>query len=319
MRIERRFLGWGVFFIVAGAVALAVRGGYLSADQASQVWRLWPLLLVGLGVAIILGRSSLGWLGGLIIAATFGLLVGSALVGGVGQVGCGLDLDDRSAAGDAEASLGGDLGEGATIEVKRDCGALQVTTGPVGGWSLAYPQDRPPRVEESEGGVKLSPGEGSIFGARSDWRLTLPADRTLALQVEANAGSADLVLTNAHLSHFSGTFNAGSFRVDLSGATLGGIDLRVNAGSGTAILPAGTFGGRIDVNAGSLNVCAPDGTGLRITTNGTLASNDFASSGLVLTGSTWESPGYASAATKIDLTLNANAASLALRGDGGCS
>lgn len=319
MRIERRFLGWGVFFIVAGGVALAVRGGYLSTDQASQVWRLWPLLLVGLGVAIILGRTSLGWLGGLIIAATFGLLVGSALVGGVGQAGCGLDLDDRSAAGGAEASVGGDLGEGASVEVVRDCGSLDVTTGPVSGWSLTYPQDRPPRVEESEGGVKLSPTDRSVFGASSDWSLRLPADRTLALQVEANAGSADMVLTNARLSHFGGAFNAGSFRVDLSGATLGGFDLRVNAGSGTVILPAATFGGRIDVNAGSLALCAPSATGLRITTNGTLSSNDFASSGLVLTGSTWESSGYAGAGTKIDLTLNANAASVTLRRDGGCS
>jgi hypothetical protein len=318
MRIERRFLGWGVFFIVAGGVALAVRGGYLSADQASQVWRLWPLLLVGIGVAIILGRTSFGWVGGLIIAATFGLLVGSALVGGVGQAGCGLDLGDRAAAS-PEVSVGGDLGEGATVEVVRDCGSLQVRTAPVTAWTLAYPQDRPPRVEESESGVRLSPAEGSIFAASSDWVLTLPAERTLAVQVEANAGSADLVLTNAHLSHFSGTFNAGSFRLDLTGATLGGIDIRVNAGSGTAILPAATFGGRIDVNAGSLTVCAPGAAGLRITAKETLSSNDFASSGLVLTGSTWESPGYASAGSKIDLTLNANAASVTLRRDGGCT
>ena len=318
MRIERRLLAWGVFFIVAGGVALAVRGGYLSADQASQVWRLWPLLLVGLGVALILGRTSLGWLGSLIIAATFGLLVGGALVGGVGQAGCGLDLGDRSAAG-ADASAGGDLGEGASVEVVRDCGALQVTTGPVGGWTLTYPEDRPPRVEESEGGLKLSPTDGSIFGARSDWRLVLPADRTLALKVEANAGSADLVLTNARLSHFTGTFNAGSMRLDLTGATLGGIDLRVNAGSGTALLPAATFGGRIDVNAGSLTLCAPGAAGLRITANGTLSNNDFASSGLVLTGSTWESSGYASSEMKIDLTLNANGASVTLSRDGGCS
>jgi hypothetical protein len=167
--------------------------------------------------------------------------------------------------------------------------------------------------------VKLSPANGSIFGASSDWRLTLPAKRTLALQVEANAGSADLVLTKARLSHFTGTFNAGSFRLDLTGGTLGGIDLRMNAGSGTAILPAATFSGRIDVNAGSLTLCAPGATGLRITSNGTLSSNDFASSGMVLTGSTWESSGYAAAGTKIDLTVNANAASVTLRRDGGCS
>jgi len=65
MRVDGRFVGWGLFFIVAGALPLAVQGGYLPSDAASRVWRLWPLILVGLGVGIILGRTPLGWLGSL--------------------------------------------------------------------------------------------------------------------------------------------------------------------------------------------------------------------------------------------------------------
>jgi hypothetical protein len=73
------------------------------------------------------------------------------------------------------------------------------------------------------------------------------------------------------------------------------------------------------VNAGSLDVCAPEGSGLRILANGALSSTDFSASGLVRSGSTWESPDYATAETKIDLTVNANAASVTLRREGGCS
>ena len=61
------------------------------------------------------------------------------------------------------------------------------------------------------------------------------------------------------------------------------------------------------------------GGGLRIVANGALSNTDFSASGLVRSDSSWESPGYAGAATKTDLTVNANAASLTLRRDGGCS
>ena len=40
MHIRRGFLGWGVFLILAGAVPLAVRSGYLSEDQVGQLWTL---------------------------------------------------------------------------------------------------------------------------------------------------------------------------------------------------------------------------------------------------------------------------------------
>ena len=33
MRIDRRFLGWGVFLVIVGAIPLAVRAGYLTSDQ----------------------------------------------------------------------------------------------------------------------------------------------------------------------------------------------------------------------------------------------------------------------------------------------
>ena len=57
MHIRRGFLGWGVFLILAGAIPLLVRSGYLDADQVGRLWQLWPLILVGIGVGLILGRT----------------------------------------------------------------------------------------------------------------------------------------------------------------------------------------------------------------------------------------------------------------------
>ena len=81
MRIHRGFLGWGIFLILAGSIPLAVRAGYLSDVELRDVGGLWPLILVGIGVGLILSRTRYGFLGGFIVAATFGVIVGGLLAG----------------------------------------------------------------------------------------------------------------------------------------------------------------------------------------------------------------------------------------------
>ena len=121
-----------------------------------------------------------------------------------------------------------------------------------------------------------------------------------------------------HIGTLSGTTNAGSTVIDFAGASLGSLSYTVNAGSVGITLPAASVSGSASVNAGSLNLCAPPGAGLRIELSSILASNNFAERGLVQTGSTWTSPGYATAAVKIDLSLSANAGSVEIDPTGGC-
>ena len=89
MHVRRGYLGWGVFLILAGAVPLAVRSGYLSDDQIGRLWSLWPLILVGIGVGLILSWTRFAFVGGLIVAATFGLMVGGLLSTGIGTLSTG--------------------------------------------------------------------------------------------------------------------------------------------------------------------------------------------------------------------------------------
>src|ERR1043165_5562824 len=92
MHVRRGFLGWGVFLILAGAVPLLVRSGVLTDEQVANLWTLWPLILVGIGVGLLLSRTRYGFVGGLIVAATFGLMIGGVLSSGVSTIstgGCG--------------------------------------------------------------------------------------------------------------------------------------------------------------------------------------------------------------------------------------
>ena len=82
MRIDRSLLNWGVFLIALGGVPLAVQQGFTDSGIAGDLWRLWPLILVGFGLGLLLRWTPIAWLGGAIVAGTFGLIFG-ALVGTV--------------------------------------------------------------------------------------------------------------------------------------------------------------------------------------------------------------------------------------------
>ena len=58
MHVRRGLLGWGVFLILAGAIPLAVRAGYISNDDLGRYWSLWPLILIGIGVGLVQDGST---------------------------------------------------------------------------------------------------------------------------------------------------------------------------------------------------------------------------------------------------------------------
>ena len=81
--INRSLLNWGVFLIALGGVPLAVKQGWAEESIAGDLWRVWPLILVGIGLGLILRWTPMAWLGGAIVAATFGLIFGALIAGGV--------------------------------------------------------------------------------------------------------------------------------------------------------------------------------------------------------------------------------------------
>jgi hypothetical protein len=322
MRIHRGFLGWGVFLILAGAIPLAVRAGYLTDDQLRNVGNLWPLILVGIGVGLILSRTHYGFLGGMIVAATFGVIVGGLLAGSIG----GIDLGCGSGRGTtAFGSQQGPLTtSSASVDIDLSCGDLTVAVAPGSNWQLAG-ADRDgtgPNVDASNDSLRLSSrhtdrGPFGALGERSTWRVTLPDGPRLDTQVTLNAGSSTVNLAGASLGRFETTLNAGSTTVDLGSVReISEVRVRVNAGSITMTLPHQSVSGSFEVNAGSVELCAAPDAGLRIRTDESIVSSyDFA--GLTKNGSTWQTPGYDGAAIKIELDAHATAGSVSLDRTGG--
>src|SRR3954452_8876194 len=136
MHIRRGALDWGAFLILAGAVPLAVRGGYLTADQVGRLWTVWPLIVVGIGVGLILRRTQFDFLGGLLIAATFGLMIGGLVSGGVGGFAAGACGSDSG--GVAFPTRDGSIAEGpGNVDLRIDCGNLTLGVGPGTAWTIS--------------------------------------------------------------------------------------------------------------------------------------------------------------------------------------
>lgn len=325
MHIRRGALGWGVFLILAGAIPLAVRGGYLSEAQVSDLWTLWPMILIGLGIGLLLGRTRFEFIGGLIVAATFGLMVGGLLSGGMGGVSTGACGSPNGATAFPERA-GAFSARAATIDVEADCGSVTIATGPGNDWRAAGEDrdGRGPQVDAGADSLNIRTTDGGdlfgIFSARSTWRITVPTGPRIDLDVELNAGSATVDLAGAAIGSATIGLNAGSTTLDLGSVReLRELQVEVNAGSAGITLPNVSMTGSVQANAGSVRLCAPAGAGLKLQTGDSVAASyGYGDHGLIQDGSTWTTPGYDDAAVRIDLRTEGNAASFTLDPEVGC-
>ena len=319
MRVDRRLLNWGVFLVAVGAVPLAARGNLLPSGIS---WGdLWPLLLVGAGLGLLLRATPAAALGGVVIAATCGLILGGALagpgVGGFASVSCGNS-------GRPFPTASGTFGaQAAAVELAPGCGTMAVTAGDASGWSVAgtSADGRAPSIDAGTDRLAVR-GSGSdglfgLFGGGGSLSVTLPTQPTIDLSTTIDAGRATVDLGAAHVTAFDLTVNAGQAIVDLGGSGGAHVSATVNAGSARITLPA-SVEGSATVNAGELRLCAPPGAAIRIETSGALGSYDLGGAGLVQSGSTWQTPGFDAAATRIDLSTTANAGRIALDPAEGC-
>jgi hypothetical protein len=323
--MNRGFLNWGIFLVVLGAVPLAVQVGLVNASAVRELWRLWPLVLVGLGIGLLLRLTRIAWVGGVIVAATLGLILGSLFAGGVRGIssacnGTGGGQEETTRSGPAEAG-----GFDAVIELT--CGDLTVVRAPGGAWTVVARQEpgHPPAVEASPSNLNVGSNGGGSFAflgqAQRNWTITLPTESELTVGMTLNAASGDLQLGGGPLETLSATLNASDGRIDLSHATLVGFaaaSMTLNASSGTLSLPAQSMTGSLSLNASSLELCIAPEAGVRIEHHGTLSSAEFGAAGLTLTDEEWETPGFDTAAAQVRLEISSTLSAITLDRGGDC-
>lgn len=317
MRVSRALLYWGTFLIATGAVMVFANLRGIDDGFIGDIVRLWPLVIVGLGAGLLLRGSRLSWAGGMLAAAIPGVILGGVLVVGPRLVTV-CDEGGPVAMTHDQGSFAGP----ASVDIRLRCGEVAVTTGMGDGWQLdsggaggaaAIVQATPNRLSlASESNRWLG-----LHRGRDVWRLTLPTAIAVDVALEIDAGSGRANLGGARVGDLGLVVNAADAHVDLTDATVDRLSANLNAGAMSIRLPAGgDVAGSLTVNAGALRVCAPSGLGLRIRSSATLASATYP--GLVRAGDTWESPDYAAAGHRAELSVAVNLGSVQINPMGGC-
>jgi hypothetical protein len=320
MHVNRGFAFWGVALITAGVVALAIQGEVLPAESAQEAWRLWPVALVVIGLAVIASRTPFALVATILAGVVAGGLAGTLVAGVPAGFSLGCDAE-----GSETRSESGTFDGSADVHLDFNCGDLAVTTVDGSDWTVeaSFGPDREPQISAEAGSLEVE-AEGAVgfpFGreARQTWDVELPTGVPLDLDVEANAASSRLDLADADLTSLGVDTNAGDARISLEGASVTSLEVDGNAGSvSISVDAATTLAGAIGVNAGSLELCAPDDAALSITVedgNVTFGHN-LEESGLDRTGDTWSSDG---GEADVTLRIEGNAGSFTLNPDDGCA
>jgi hypothetical protein len=317
MRVNRGRLNWGVFLVVLGAVPLAYNQGLVSNSALSEAWRLWPVVLVGLGLGLVLSRTPASFVGGLVVAACLGLVLGSLFAVGP-QLGCGSGGTFTNS-----VTRDGTFDGSASVELKLQCGSATVTTSPDASWHVTTSNTggAQAQVDWSSNQLSVASNHDSPWPNRDteDWQIRLPGQTPIALSVSIGAGDARFNLAGAKLTSATFALNAGSAHVDLTGGTLATLTVSTNVGSTWLTLDGQSdVTGSVSTNLGETKLCAPADLGLQIRASDSLASDNFDSAGLLRVGDVWQTPGYETSTHKADLTTTTSLGSLAINPAGGC-
>ena len=251
-------LFWPLVFIGAGVMLLLSNLGYLPWQSWNVLWRLWPLLLVAIGIDLLIGRRSM--VGTIVSTLLILLLIGGAvavvlfaqnipaLVELTQPVGLRTEHVEYALAGVERASV--------TIDWTSAPGylsALRDSPNLIEGDITYRGQlifDVDVRGDQADVGLDShfsAPRFGPFeFGswAEERWDVKVSPNVPLDLTLDAGSGPCDF---------------------DLSGLQVSGLFLDGGSGSIDLALPSdSTFEARIEGSSGSLAIILPESVGAQV-------------------------------------------------------
>lgn len=274
-----------LLLIAAGVILLLTNLGYLPRPVWSSLLRLWPVVLIALGLDLLFGRSMVRWAVGVALAALVAIVV---LLAVFHPTAAGLWEAVRvpiGGAARAEITVAAPVGE---VLVRATAGTDLLVGGKV---RARWPDRSTWTARRSEGTeqfslalARLHPFPAEWWPERSQVALDLAPGIPLALRAMLGAGRASLDLSALDLVGV--TVRGGAGKVDVTFPSRGQFAARIVSGTGevTVRIPSG-LGARIRIEEGWGPVDTPPGWGQE--------------DGLVV------SPGYQAASHRVDLTVQA--------------
>ena len=295
-RGQRGALVAPLILIGLGVIFLLNNLGLTNIDLWELILRLWPILLIAIGLDLLIGRRST------VLSLLVLVLTVALLAGGVWFVA------SRSAGGQAvtEELISQSLEGAEQAEVEIDFGA--------GGLRLSALAEGDNLVEGTvvvgRGGRARRDfsiaGDTAQFSLRSEglpvfpfinrgdivWDLKLNPETPIDLRINAGVGESTL---------------------DLEQLTLTGLNVEMGVGETTITLPAhGQFRAEIDSGVGEVIILVPEGMEARIHVD--TGIGDFsAPSEYLRQEDDYVSPGYETAENRVEMNINGGVGSISVR------
>jgi hypothetical protein len=307
-RERRRSIVFPILLITVGSLFLAQNLGILAPNIWQHIWRLWPLVLVLVGVELLLGGRVRG--AGLVVLVL-------ALVG-TGIVMLSSASVARIAASPWETRVFEQPLQGATqadVRVEFGAGRLEIGALPPGGDKLS--------TMSIEGPVDLLPREprASVRNGRAELRYAIdhhhgPANLLPFLGGQGRTMAMNVALAPEVPQNLRVTAGAAEARVDLSKLRVNQLDLETGASTTWLRLPeaAGTTTARVEAGAASVEIELPEGVAAQVRYEGGLSSLEVQNPRLVASGEDrYRTADYDTNPNKVDLRVESGASSVTIR------
>jgi hypothetical protein len=348
---QYRSLFWPILLIGVGVVWLLGNLGYIPMPSLRMLLRLWPLILIVIGLDIIFGRRS-PVIGGLIGLGAVALVIALLLLAP--------NLDLETGGELKTLTFSEPLGSATSARITLDLERYPTTVDALSASDLLIEAklDTLTDVNFSARGtqeisVSLAPVEDYGFdidwldwaGTDARWEVGLSPDVPIDLVIDVGSGSAmlDLIyleITELEIDGGSGSTElilpessslytanidggSGSFDIEFeSGAEVRAV---MDIGSGSFDVVIGSSAdveARIDGGSGSINIDVPGDVGVRIVVSSRGSGSVSVPSSYRLVDDMgdndrdtgiWETEGYNSAAHRVEITYDPGSGSFNLR------
>jgi hypothetical protein len=281
-----------LLLIFFGVILLMNNLGYLSWGIWSSIWRLWPALLVLVGINLIFGRSRPWvsfWLSLVVLLVVAGVIFW-VLAPVTPQNGVVSFSQPLNAAQKAEVSV--EFGAGKLRIEPLAVDSDRLVAGEVAQDAVPGPVN----AAESVSRLKIGSPATSWLGGPgkfTDWKVQL--SRRVPLDLFLKTGANECT-------------------VDLTGLQIGQFRLETGASRNEIIFPAaGITVARINAGAAEMNLTIPSGMAARIMMEARATTLDIDSARFSRSGNTYITPGYDGAANRLDLEIRGGASSVNVR------
>ena len=297
--LGRGFPLFPILLIALGGLLLLQTTGVLSWNLWGSIWRLWPVLIIAVGIDIVLG-ARMPWIAGILIAVA--LAVGIALAAFSGAfVNNGFSNDLV-----ATITMNEPLGETESVDVQIDfvAGELTLESLPTESANLVeaefHGRHADVSVDRSGGSAKLNisvQGSGLDFlryNYDPRWNVFLSPSPAMSIDLDAGASEMNLNLLDLKVQDLS--IDAGATDIEI-----------------TMPAAAGHVNADIDLGAADLLIIIPEGVGARIDADAAVGSLSIDRGRFPKQGDIYLSPDFEVLANKINLTIDSGASSIEIR------